>query len=80
MRYFIFTTTEGYTYQPNSDSIEPDVENCQVLGFGSGDEIEEAFESFLADNAWLKETTFNKTIAYELKSEKIAGYFYLGDS
>ena len=33
MKSYIFITTEGFTYQPGSESPEPDVENCQVIGF-----------------------------------------------
>jgi hypothetical protein len=29
------------------------------------------------ENTWLRETTFNDIIAYELKDEEIAGYFEL---
>ena len=78
MKHYIFITTEGYTYQPDSTSIEPDVENCQVLGFGNGSSINEAFESFVATNSWVKETTFNEVIAYEvLGAGKRAGDFFL---
>ena len=77
MRYFIFITNEGYTYQPESNAVEPDVENCQVLGFCRGKEVNEAYKDFIAENPWLKETTFNEVIAYELKNEDISGYFYL---
>jgi len=68
MRYFIFITTEGYTYQPDSVSIEPDIENCQVLGFGQGIDEQEAFIDFNNKNLWLNETKFDKVIAYELKN------------
>jgi hypothetical protein len=29
--YFIFVTFEGYTYQSDSESSEPDIENMQVI-------------------------------------------------
>lgn len=31
MKKYIFLTTEGYTYQPNSESIEPDCDNAQLI-------------------------------------------------
>jgi hypothetical protein len=33
MKDFIFITFEGYTFQPNSNSDIPDIENMQVVGF-----------------------------------------------
>ena len=78
MRHFIFITTEGYTFQPDSEFSEPDIENCQVLGFGSGTNSRRAFKDFKSKNSWLNDTTFNQAIAYELKhSDKHSEYFYL---
>jgi hypothetical protein len=80
MRHYIFITTEGYTYQPGSESDTPDVENSQVLGFGKGVDIFAAFENFVDTNLWLKNTSFNEVIAYELKYiDKTANYFCLDD-
>jgi hypothetical protein len=50
MKAFIFVTYEGYTYQHNSISVEPDVENLQVLGFVSGENEEQAFENLVTEN------------------------------
>jgi hypothetical protein len=82
MNNFIFITNEGYTYQPNSESIEPDIENCQVLGFSSGKSEEEAFTNLLEKNEYLKETSFNQIISYQLSvnSDQNKKYFYLSDS
>lgn len=41
IRSYLFITTEGYTYQPNSESIEPDVENCQVIASAEGGTIDD---------------------------------------
>ena len=41
MNWYIFITNEGYTYQPNSESNEPDCENAQVLGIGLGNDDKE---------------------------------------
>lgn len=43
MRHFIFLTQEGYTFQPNSESATPDIENLQVLGTASGADEQNAF-------------------------------------
>ena len=45
MKNYIFITEEGITYQPNSTSPEPDIENCQVIGFAKGNNGDEAFKN-----------------------------------
>ena len=42
MNNYLFLTNEGYTYQPDSESIEPDCENSQLIGISSGNTQEEA--------------------------------------
>ena len=44
MKSYIFITDEGTTYQPNSISPEPEIENCQVIGFAQGNDSNEAFK------------------------------------
>ena len=73
MKYFIFTTAEGYTYQPNSNATIPDAENCQVLGFGEGDDVSKAFENFITENLWLSKTSYDQVIAYELRHKEFSG-------
>jgi len=63
---FVFITDEGYTYQPMSEAIEPDVENLQVLGFGDGSDASEAFEDLLREAPWLREMQFSRTWCYRL--------------
>ena len=43
MNEYIIYTLEGYTIAPN-ESIE--VENCQVLGFANGSNIDEAVKTY----------------------------------
>ena len=43
MARYIFLTMEGYTYLPDSEAMEPYVENCQMLGFAEGENAKEAF-------------------------------------
>jgi len=67
MKSYIFITTEGYTFQPESESPEPDIENCQVIGFAQGTNQQDAFENLIRQNEYLLETTFNEIICFELK-------------
>ena len=62
MNKYIFLTTEGYTYQPNSESIEPDCENAQLLGNNQ----EEAFENLLKKYPYLKDSNFEEVYCYQL--------------
>jgi len=43
MKSYIFITEEGTSYQPNSISPEPDIDNCQVIAFAKGKNEDEAF-------------------------------------
>jgi hypothetical protein len=70
VRNFIFYTTEGYAFLPNSESDMSDIENCQVLGWGRGSTEEEAFDDFKKESLWLKDSEFNKVIGVELKDDK----------
>ncbi len=82
MKGYIFITDEGYTYQPNSNSPEPDIENCQVVGFAQGNNENEAFGNLIKDNEYLLDTHFDKVIGLELKNKDYHSqlkYFYLND-
>lgn len=76
MKSYIFITSEGYTFQPDSDSSVPDIENCQVLGFGSGVDSDDAFRNFLKENEFLLDTSFDEVKALELANNE-EKYFYL---
>lgn len=69
-KIFIFYTTEGSTFQPDSVSDVPDVENCQILGWGKGGDAEEAFSDFKNENSQLRILKFNEIIGVELRDEK----------
>lgn len=69
MNKYIFVTAEGYTFQPDSTSQEPDVENLQVIGFGQGQSPEAALKDMLQGNKHLKETSFNEVTAIKLATE-----------
>ena len=79
MKKYIFFTTEGYTFQPNSLSSEPDIENLQVIGFSSGSNQEEAYNNLIKTNDYLLETNFQKTFCYQLNDnyEDTKEYYYL---
>jgi hypothetical protein len=82
MRSYIFITAEGSTYQPNSNSTEPDIENCQVIGFAKGINENEAFKNLIKENETLLDTNFNKIICIELRNENYyrrASNFYLNE-
>lgn len=82
MKSYVFITAEGYTYQPDSDSLEPDIENCQIIGFAKGENAKEAFDNLIKENEYLLETSFNEIICIELKYSnyyKRSRYFYLNE-
>ncbi|KKP67444.1 MAG: hypothetical protein UR66_C0014G0004 [Candidatus Moranbacteria bacterium GW2011_GWE1_35_17] len=70
-RYFIFYTTEGFTFQPGSKEELPEIENCQILGWGNGKDAKEAFENFKKENVWLEKFRFDAVVGVELKNQKI---------
>lgn len=82
MNSYIFITSEGYTYQQGSEAVEPDIENCQVIGFAQGLSEEQAFENMVKENAYLMESTFDELICFQLQEQDYCAhksYFYLND-
>ena len=82
MKSYIFITAEGYTFQPKSTSIEPDIENCQVIGFAQGTDANQAFQKLIRESDYLLETTFDEIICFELKHldyYEHSNYFHLDD-
>ena len=70
MKKFIFITSEDFTFQPNNEDYEPDIENMQVVGFGEGDTVDNAIKFMLKENSYLRKTSFNKIIGIEIKNYK----------
>ena len=70
IKSYIFISNEGFTYQPNSESIEPDIENCQVIGFSEGVNPQDAFIKLIKENEYLKETSFNEVSSIQLRNNK----------
>ena len=69
MNKYIFLTTEGYTYQPNSESIEPDCDNAQLIGIAEGKNQEEAFKDLLEKYDYLKISNFEEVYCYQLNDD-----------
>ena len=66
-RHYLFGTSEGMTFQPDSEDPEPDIENCQVLAFGSGGSPEKAWQNALdGEYADLLDTSFEEVLCYQL--------------
>jgi len=76
-KHYIFLTTEGSTFQPDSTFIEPDIENIQVIGFASGNTAQDAFEQLLKENTYLIETNFDEIFSLTLVDSTEKKYFSL---
>lgn len=70
MNEYIFYTTEGTTHSPQENQ---EIENCQVLGCATGNNIEDAKNNLLQDNTWISESGFNidKAVAKQLVTENV---------
>ena len=66
MNNCLFLTNEEYTYQPDSESIEPDCENSRLIGISSGNTQEEAFKNLINEKEYLRQFNFNEIYCYKL--------------
>lgn len=82
MNSYLFLTNEGYTYQPDSENIEPDCENAQLIGIASGNTQEEAFKNLINEKECLRQFNFNEIYCYKLAEdyEESERYFYIKDN
>ena len=78
MREYIFLISEGTTFQPNSTSSEPDIENMQEIGFAGGDTVQDAATRLAGLNAYLANTNFDEVFAIQLADDR-REYFSLRD-
>lgn len=78
MKEYIFLTNEGVTFQPNSTTLEPDIENMQVIGFASGDTVQDAAIRLVELNEYLADTNFDELFAIQL-ADIHREYFSLRD-
>ncbi len=74
-KLFMFFTPEGRTYS-SEDEIFPDVDDLQILGYGEGSDVNEAFEDFLSKNKWVLNTNFNQVNVVEIAA-KLDSVFFL---
>lgn len=79
MNNYLFLTNDGYTYQPDSESIEPDCENSQLIGIAYGNTQEEAFKNLINEKEYLRQFNFNEIYCYKLAKyyEESKKYFYI---
>lgn len=82
MNNYIFLTNDGYTFQPDSESIEPDCENAQLIGIAAGNTQEEAFNNLINEKEYLRELNFDEVYCYKLAKdyEENIRYFYIKDN
>ena len=82
MSKYIFLTNEGYIYQPNSESVEPDCENSQLIGITEGSNQEDAFNNLLKEREYLKKFNFDEVYCYKLDDDyqESKKYFYIKDN
>ena len=77
MKKFIFLTIEGSTFQPDSNLIDPDIENVQVVGFAEGIDAKDAFENLIEKNPYLTDTSFDEIFSMQLTDPIQKSFFYL---
>lgn len=66
MNKYIFLTTEGFTYQLNFESIEPDCDTAQLIGIVQGKNQKEAFKNLLEKYDYLKTSNSEEVYCYQL--------------
>jgi len=79
---YIFLTIEGHTLQPDNLVFhEDEIDNIQVVGFGSGANEDEAFQDLIKHYSYLLESKFNEVFCYELDADykKTSRGFFLDD-
>ncbi len=81
INHYIFLTVEGYSYQPDSESILPDIDNLQVIGFYSGENAEKAYTNLIKQNPYILRTRYDEIFSYKLDVDyqKSKKRFYLSD-
>lgn len=62
MKKYLFYTTDGFTQNASLQETE----NCQLLGIGLGNNIEQAFDDFLNSNDYIHQQDYEKIMAYEV--------------
>lgn len=65
MKNFMFYTNDGFT----QDIDGKDIENCQILGWGRGLDLDTATEDFNKNHSYLKDYKYENVISIEVTLE-----------
>lgn len=61
MKNYLFFTSEGFTYGPKNKEIQ----NMQILGDATGNDVLEAFKNFKINQPYLKNFSFTNVMAIQ---------------
>ncbi len=61
MKNFLFFTREGFTFDSNNKEIQ----NMQILGDATGNDVLEAFKNFKINQPYLKNFSFTNVMAIQ---------------
>ncbi|MCT7473661.1 MULTISPECIES: hypothetical protein [Aliarcobacter] len=61
MKNYLFFTSEGFTYDPKNKEIQ----NMQILGDATGNDVLEAFKNFKINQPYLKNFSFTNVMAIQ---------------
>lgn len=73
MKQFLFYTDDGFT----QDNDGKDIENSQILGWGSGIELNSAMENFKKNHKYLDEYNYEDIKAIEIITDTSEGHSLL---
>lgn len=65
MKKFLFYTSDGFT----QDIDGKDVENCQILGWGEGVDLESATQDFNVNHLYLNEYKYENILVQEMMTD-----------
>jgi hypothetical protein len=66
---YIFISPETMTYQPNTDSPEPDFDGMRLMGFDTGQTLEDALKDILELNEDMEAKRPGQTFHLDYKNE-----------
>ncbi len=61
MKNYLFFTSEGFTY----DTKNKEIQNMQILGDATGNDVLEAFKNFKINQPYLKNFSFTNVMAIQ---------------
>lgn len=68
MKKFIFYTNDGFTQDINAKEID----NCQILGESSGENLEDAILNFKKEYSYLSEYQYTNILVIQVLGKPIA--------